>query len=556
MRAIVLLKFAKILMISRLRGTRRSFVTNSITARPVIIALIGIGLFVFGLGLGWVTISMLSSSGADASAVAQVVFTIFGGIPIFLIGFFFSMGLLWELNASTESETTDAINWLPITPSEYVLASTISTSYTYSPLVAVALGYALPIGFLTGNTDAFMLLVAISLVATLIGSVGVEILRSLLARASSAFNRIGGRAMIVMRILGVVLVLVFTQALFSGFLVVRIISTLVGDIAATVAVPVFWPTLSITSLLGSDMLSSAIYSLLSLGFFFVLTCIALFLRARFWITAPPSLHFSGSGSLSGVSKLRWLGLSSLSIALLRRELRSATRRKEVVRLMAIPLILPVMVLFPVVFSPAPSSTTTPPVAVNPILLAGPLLFGVGLGALFLGITSIGQEGGRLWNIGSLPVGARMIAKTKIMFTSIIAMIGLVLGLALAVLVFHLAILDALVFSGLGLTVVLAESSLGIAVGSRYADFSEGPRPRFVTIAGSIIGSILGIIIMGLMSVAFVATLLLTFRLGLSLPPILTSLPLFATAFLGLIFSRISYVISIRPIETILGEIPN
>ncbi len=556
MRAIVLLKFAKILMISRLRGTRRSFVTNSITARPVIIALIGIGLFVFGLGLGSVTISMLSSSGADASAVAQVVFTIFGGIPIFLIGFFFSMGLLWELNASTESETTDAINWLPITPSEYVLASTISTSYTYSPLVAVALGYALPIGFLTGNTDAFMLLVAISLVATLIGSVGVEILRSLLARASSAFNRIGGRAMIVMRILGVVLVLVFTQALFSGFLVVRIISTLVGDIAATVAVPVFWPTLSITSLLGSDMLSSAIYSLLSLGFFFVLTCIALFLRARFWITAPPSLHFSGSGSLSGVSKLRWLGLSSLSIALLRRELRSATRRKEVVRLMAIPLILPVMVLFPVVFSPAPSSTTTPPVAVNPILLAGPLLFGVGLGALFLGITSIGQEGGRLWNIGSLPVGARMIAKTKIMFTSIIAMIGLVLGLALAVLVFHLAILDALVFSGLGLTVVLAESSLGIAVGSRYADFSEGPRPRFVTIAGSIIGSILGIIIMGLMSVAFVATLLLTFRLGLSLPPILTSLPLFATAFLGLIFSRISYVISIRPIETILGEIPN
>src|SRR6266702_1769942 len=85
MRARVLLKFAKILMISRLRGTRRSFVTNSITARPVIIALIGIGLFVFGLGLGWVTISILTSSGTDASAVAQIVFTIFGGIPIFLI---------------------------------------------------------------------------------------------------------------------------------------------------------------------------------------------------------------------------------------------------------------------------------------------------------------------------------------------------------------------------------------------------------------------------------------------------------------------------------------
>src|SRR5437867_4983835 len=116
MRARVLLKFAKILMISRLRGTRRSFVTNSITARPVIIALIGIGLFVFGLALGWVTISVLTSSSTDATAVAQMVFTIFGAIPIFLIGFFFSLGLLWGLNASTESETREAFNCLPLTP--------------------------------------------------------------------------------------------------------------------------------------------------------------------------------------------------------------------------------------------------------------------------------------------------------------------------------------------------------------------------------------------------------------------------------------------------------
>src|SRR5207247_9191292 len=154
-----------------------------------------------------------------------------------------------------------------ITPSEYVLASTLSTSYTYSPLVAVVLGYALPIGFLTGNGDAFVLLVGISLVATLIGSVGVEILRSMLARASSAFSRIGGNAMVAMRILGVVLVLVFTQALFSGFLVVRIISTLVGDIVATVAVPVFWPTLSITSSIESDLISAVIDITLCLGFF-------------------------------------------------------------------------------------------------------------------------------------------------------------------------------------------------------------------------------------------------------------------------------------------------
>lgn len=558
MRLGVLLKFAKILMISRLRGTRRSRVANSITSRPIIIAVIGAALFAIGVGLGWETISILNASGTSAPAISQIIFTIFGGIPIFLVGFFFSMGLLWELNASTEAETTDAINWLPITPSEYVLASTLSTTYTYSPLVAVAIGYALPLGFLTGNQVAFLALLGISLVATFTGSVGVEIMRSLLARASSAFAKVGGKTTVVIRIFGIVAMLVFTQALFSGFLIVRLISSLVGDIAATTAVPVFWLTLAVTSLLLGNAVASVAYALMSLVFFVGLAYIALLLRQRFWIAAPQSLHFSSSGSLSKSSRVRWFGLSNLSSALVRREIRSATRRKEVVRLMAIPLILPVMVLFPVIFSPAPASATVPAVSANPLLLAAPLLFGVGLGALFLGMTSIGQEGGRLWNIGSLPLGERVVVETKVIFTSLVAMIGLVLGLALSVLVFQLSILDASIFTAVGLAVVLAETCVGIAIGSRYADFSEGPRPRFVTIRGSIIGSILGIILMALMSVAFVFTLLVSIQIiGLSTSlEVLEALPFLVTALVGLVFSRIGYLLSLGPVRRILTEIPN
>jgi hypothetical protein len=558
MRTRVLLKFAKVLMVSRLRSTRRSTAPSSITSRPIIIALIAAALFVIGLVFGLETVSVLGSSGTGAASIGQIVFTIYGGIPIFLVGFFFSMGLLWELNASTEAETTDAVNWLPITPSEYVLASTLSTSYTYSPLVAVAIGYALPLGFLTGNGTAFMLLLGVSLIATFMGSTAVEILRSVLARASSAFTKVGGKTMVVARIIGVVVILVFTQALFSGFLIVRLISTLVGDIAATTAVPVFWPTLSVTSFLDRNLVASATYAMSSFGFFLVLAYVALFLRARFWIAAPSYLRFSPAASFSKTSWLRWLGLSNLSVAMMRREIRSATRRKEVVRLMAIPLILPVMVLFPVVFSPAPSSATTPALDANPLILAAPLLFGVGLGALFLGLTSIGQEGGRLWNMGSLPLGEVVVVKVKLLFSSLIAMIGLILGLAVAVVIFQLSVLDALIFSAVGLTVVMAESSLGMAVGSRYADFAEGPRPRFVSMKGSIIGSILGILLMGVLSVAFVLMLLVTVRVvgfAASLEAIL-ALPFLATALVGLLFSRISYRLTIGPVRRILTEISN
>src|SRR5437899_6714375 len=145
MRVRVLLKFAKILMLSRLRNTRRSFLSNSITNRPLLIALIGSVMFAAGVCFGTATVSFLRGAGASTADIGLIVETIFGGIPIFLVGFFFTMGLLWELNASSDSESADSINCLPISPSEYVFASTLSTAYTFSLPVLVSLTYSLPI---------------------------------------------------------------------------------------------------------------------------------------------------------------------------------------------------------------------------------------------------------------------------------------------------------------------------------------------------------------------------------------------------------------------------
>src|SRR6266705_134993 len=464
MRIRVLLEFAKILMLSRLRNTRQSFLSNSITNRPILIALIGSIMFAAGVGFGTATVSFLRGAGASHADIGQIVETIFGGIPIFLIGFFFTMGLLWELNASSESESADSINWLPISPSEYVFASTLSTTYTYSPLVLVTVGYSLPIGILTGNTSAFLVLVVASILAAFIGSVTVEILRSLMALASTA----------------------------------------------------------------------------------------LALRSKFWVATPPSFHFSNTGTVSGVSRLRKIGVSAISLALVRREIRSATRRKEVVRLMAIPIILPVVISFPAIFSPAPTNGAQSSL-ISPLFLAVPLLFGVGLGTLFLGMTSIGQEGKRLWNLSSLPIEASTVVTSKVLFTSLISTIGLVLGLGLTVFFFQVSVLDALTFIAVGITLVLAEASLGVAIGSRYPDFSDGPRPRFVTIIGSIIGAFLGVIVMLLMSLPLV--FLLLGRIFLLLPFSL-QLSFFLGGMLGLIFARISYSLSISSVNGILRELPN
>src|SRR5436305_7762004 len=85
MRLPVLFKFAKVLMISRLRSTRRSIVSRSITSRPILIGLIGIVLFVAALLFGYLTTVFLSSGGAPLTGPVahQLVVTIFGGIPLF-----------------------------------------------------------------------------------------------------------------------------------------------------------------------------------------------------------------------------------------------------------------------------------------------------------------------------------------------------------------------------------------------------------------------------------------------------------------------------------------
>ncbi len=537
-------------MISRLRSTRRSFVPRGLTSRPLLIAVIGAILFVLSLLAGVAAVSFLKViPNLDPQAFVAIVL---GGIPLFFVGFYFTMGLLWELNASAESESADSVNWLPISPSEYVLASSLSTAYTYSPAMMIGLGFALPIALFANNLLAYPLVVALAIVASMTGSVGIEVLRSGLARASTSFNRVGGRPVIVLRILGIMLILILTQLLFNGFVISNVIGSLVSGASSVSFVPIFWPTLAVTKAMQSDPIASGFFVTLSLAFFGGLTGLAVYMKKRFWVLPSTSIHLSGKGAITGPSRLGFLGLNQLSVALLRRELRSATRRKEVIRLIALPLILPVMIGFPFFLTPAPrpSGASSPP-AVSAILGA-PFLLGVGLGALVLAMTSLGQEGRSLWNLGALPITAGKIVRAKLLFTSLITSIGLVLAAIVSSILFSLSIYSSAILFVIGIVVILAEASLGIAIGSRFPDFSEGPRPRFVTVTGSILGTVLGLITLGLMVAPVAIAIILASSNG---TPALVSIAIAASGAVGLTVAFVGYKLSIGPVEKILADVP-
>jgi hypothetical protein len=169
------------------------------------------------------------------------------------------------------------------------------------------------------------------------------------------------------------------------------------------------------------------------------------------------------------------------------------------------------------------------------------------------MTSIGQEGRRLWNISALPVSASMLVKSKLLFTFLVSSIGLGLGAVVSAFLLHASIFVILGFLGLGLVVILAEASLGIAVGSRFPDFSDGPRPRFVTVIGSIIGAVLGILEMAIMALPLILSFVLRTFLSILIP--LQFVLVLSGAVAGLL-TWITYSISIKPVDSILSELPN
>jgi hypothetical protein len=169
------------------------------------------------------------------------------------------------------------------------------------------------------------------------------------------------------------------------------------------------------------------------------------------------------------------------------------------------------------------------------------------------MTSIGQEGRRLWNISALPVSASMLVKSKLLFTSLVSSIGLGLGAAVSGLLLHASIFVILGFIGLGIIVILAEASLGIAIGSRFPDFSDGPRPRFVTIVGSIIGAVLGIVEMAIMSLPLVLSFVLRTFLAILLP---LQFVLALSGAVGGLLTWTAYLLSVKPVDSILSELPN
>jgi len=514
---------AVVLTRSQIRGTQRSKTLARIFGEPRIILGVDVAIL---LGLGLAGFLLLSHGPSflreafgsfEASALAGVPVAIAFSVVVF--------GVLYEISQPIQSLNTDMVNWLPISPLEYVAGSTLSESYIYSFMLSLILGVLLGPALLFGLGGVWLASAVMATFALAIGACVVEMLDSLTNRISSSFYKKSGRSGMFFRLALTVLILVFVQLIFSGQIVGYLLRSVVQTVEVAWFVPLMWPSVAVLGASQGNLFTFSAFAGLSALFTVAVFALAAEFRARFWVPVPVSIKLSPATYRPHGRNLSIPGLGTDALAILRKDLRSLTRRREMARFLAIPFVLAVS--FGISFFPLGNqpSQDTIGLSVMVILYLLPVAIFVGI----LSMTSIGQEGYAIWNLYAAPISPSRLLKAKMLYA---VLLGLTFSIGMLI-VFSIlvkALSDYfLVVLPLGIMVVFEEAAIGICYGAKFPDFREMIRSRYVGVWASLLGTFTAILAAASTAIPIVISVI---RYDAVRPELMaTSFIIFATIFI-------------------------
>ncbi len=414
------------------------------------------------------------------------VWQILVGLPMLLTSGVIVAGILFELGQGAGVSSSETVNWLPISPREYVAASSLSTAAAYSLLFAISAGATLPLSFEFNLLYAWSVTSVLSILALLLGALIVEILRSTLSKVSSTVYRRSSKFAIISRIVLVVLLLAMIQVAFNPYVLFYLLGAAVSIVDLTWFVPMIWPSVAIANLIRFNILATAIFSALSVAFTLGIFLVASYLRQKYWSQTPISIKLESSATYTPQtpSLLRLGGFSHMEAEIALKEFRAVARRRELASFIAIPVILVISLTLPILFSPSANFSGRSP----QFFLAAMVPF---ITSLMLSSITIGQEGKAVVNILMLPIKANSLIKGKLLPAWIISIIASV-GTALIFQMLEPMPIPALSATiAASILVVVVESFIGFGVGVRYPDFTVAARGRYITFTGFVTCMVIG-----------------------------------------------------------------
>ncbi len=461
---------------SYFRSSRRASV--SFFSRPVVMLVIDVILFVIPALLLQYFIGALP---ADLNALLEpLVVQAMISLPLLMTSAIIVSGLMFELGQGSAISSSEAVNWWPVSPREYVAASSLATSSLYSAFLALSAGFTLPLAIGFGLVSLWPVTMLLSVLSLLLGAFIVEFLKAIMNRVSSVAYKKSGRLVLAVRLVALILLFSVIQIAFQPYFLYWFFGKIVAGIEVVWVIPFVWPSAALVSLFGSDLVKTVVYGVLSFLFTLALYEIASQLRRRYWSPVPISISIDEAGEyIPRASVGIGFGFSPLASLLALKEFRALTRRKDLARFLAIPVVIAISLLAPTVASPGDMSGRGPGFFLAAFI---PLII-----PLMLASICIGQEGASIMNLISLPVKPNDLIKGKL------APAWLISGLATLGLIAVLEIIAPLGFSNvlatllISLKAIVINSFIGLGVGARWPDYTVGSRSRFVTLKGFFVG---------------------------------------------------------------------
>ncbi|MDH5376645.1 MAG: hypothetical protein OEW95_12690, partial [Candidatus Bathyarchaeota archaeon] len=312
-----------------------------------------------------------------------------------------------------------------------------------------------------------------------IASTTTEIFRILQVRLIGAVYKSTGKAAVWVRFLGSMIFLVVFYVVWfaftSGTGSIALIKSVAGAQQAVWFVPYVWLGMVLAAFVSGLFVQTVIFSLASILFIFVLFYVAVRLNIRFGLYEPPAITVSRGVYAPKVGFLGKLGFSSLEAAVMRKDFKAFTRRRELMYVFITPLVfilIPLMQYLGIYGGPVPPEASR-------FLLAIILLAPGATMAIMLGLMIIGEEGESVWLFFSSPITAHGLVKCKYAFVIIFSFVVMLMCGVIGILVARPSpdIAMALLIESILLIFALGAVSLG--AGIKGADFTEAPRPRMV-----------------------------------------------------------------------------
>ena len=512
-----------------------------------------------GLIANWIAGEVYSNPTAipGLPTLGDAALGFFVSMPTFTLILSLVFTMFQQIQLSGIKKTSQVMYWLPVTWQEHTLASVLSNLFGL-PLALVA-------GFSAGLIvfGAFNGLIVAALLSTIgmfatafMGSALTEIARVIQVRFTGAVYKSSGRAAVYVRLIGsllffIVLYIIYF-AIFTGNGFVTFLSTLSSFQTSIWYIPFVWVGIALYYLFSSEFLLGLGFVGVSALFILGLYYLAILLNQRYGLYEPPAIRVQTSGVYTPKTGLLGrLGLSSVEAAIIRKDIRSFTRRRELMGIFIIPIVFVIVSIFNSI-----NTSNAGAGEANIIFQAMIFLFPAGIMAMSVGNMLIGEEGQAVWRIYASPISAKSLVKAKYTFLVLLAVIVLIITGTVGVLFFKPTLNFTIAGFAEGIFLIFALGAIGLTFGFKGADFTGTRRQRMIRQEWSLF-SFIACALAGLAIIAplvpYVLTTIAPSFLTLSMGPVELAISLIISGVIATIFTAVFYKLNLDSAKELLRK---